>query len=56
LISPTPDKGAIAVGDKGKLPEILEAVITAVRAGELDAVMAAAKVVDPARGIKKKAA
>jgi len=56
VISPTPDKGAIAVGDKAKLPEILEAVITATRAGELDAVMAAAKAVDPARGIKRKAA
>ena len=56
VISPTPDKGAIAVGDKAKLPEILDAVITATRAGELDAVMAAAKAVDPARGIKRKAA
>jgi hypothetical protein len=51
-----PDKGAISVGDKAKLPEILEAVITATRAGELDAVMAAAKAIDPPRGIKKKAA
>ena len=56
VISPMPDKGAIAVGDKAKLPEILDAVIAAVRAGELDAVMAAAKAVDPARGVKKKAA
>ena len=56
VLSPTPDKGAIAVGDKSKLAEILEAVIGAVRAGELDAAMAAAKAVDPARGIKKKAA
>lgn len=56
VISPTPDKGAISVGDKGKLPEILEAVICAVTAGELDAAMAAAKAIDPARGIKKKAA
>jgi hypothetical protein len=56
VISPMPDKGAIAVGDKAKLPEILDAVITAVRAGELDAVMAAAKAIDPARGIKHKAA
>jgi hypothetical protein len=55
VISPTPDKGAIAVGDKSKLPEILDAVITATRTGELDAVMAAAKAVDPARGVKKKA-
>jgi len=44
------------MGDKAKLPEILDAVITATRAGELDAVMAAAKAVDPARGIKRKAA
>ena len=56
VLSPTPDKGAIAVGDKSKLPEILEAVIGAVRAGELDAAMAAAKAIDPARGIKKRAA
>jgi len=56
VISHTPDKSAIAVSDKAKLPEILDAVITATRAGELDAVMAAAKAVDPARGIKKKAA
>lgn len=56
VISPTPDKGAIAVGDKAKLPEILDAVITAVRTGELDTVMAAAKAVDPARGVKRKAA
>ncbi len=53
---PMPDKGAIAVSDKTKLPEILTALITAVRTGELDAVMAAAKAVDPARGVKKKAA
>ena len=56
VISPMPDKGAIAVGDKAKLPETLDAVITAARTGELDAVMAAAKAVDPARGVKKKAA
>ena len=56
VLSPTPDKGAIAVGDKSKLAEILDAVIGAVRAGELDAAMAAAKAIDPARGIKKKAA
>jgi hypothetical protein len=31
-------------------------VITAARAGELDAVMAATKAVDPARDVKKKAA
>ena len=56
VLSPTPDKGAIAVGDKAKLAEILDAVIGAVRAGELDAAMAAAKAIDPARGVKKKAA
>jgi hypothetical protein len=56
VLSPTPDKGAIAVGDKSKLAEILESVIGAVRAGELDAAMAAAKAIDPARGVKRKAA
>ncbi|MFM8606330.1 MAG: DUF6641 family protein [Hyphomicrobiales bacterium] len=54
VLSPTPDKGAIAVGDKAKLPEVLEAVISAVRAGELDTAMVAAKAIDPARGVKKK--
>jgi hypothetical protein len=36
-IAPTADKGAIAVGDKGKLVTVLEAVIAAVKSGELDA-------------------
>ncbi|MBW8617441.1 MAG: hypothetical protein KGO21_01915 [Hyphomicrobiales bacterium] len=56
LLSPTPDKGAIAVGDKSKLPEVVDTIIAAVRGGELDAAMAAAKAIDPARGVKKKAA
>lgn len=56
VLSPTSDKGAIAVGDKTKLPEILEAVIGGLRTGELDTAMAAAKAIDPARGVKKKAA
>ena len=56
VISPMPDKGAIAVGDKAKLPEILDAVITATRAGELDAAMTVAKAIDPERRIKKKTA
>ena len=56
VLSPTPDKGAIAVGDKGKLPDVVDMIIAAVRGGELDAAMAAAKAIDPARGVKKKAA
>lgn len=56
VLSPTPDKGAIAVGDKSKLPEVVEMIIAAVRGGELDTAMAAAKAIDPARGVKKKAA
>ena len=43
LIAPTPDKAAIAVGDKGKLTEVLDAVITAAKAGELDAAIDVAK-------------
>jgi hypothetical protein len=56
VISSALDKGTIAVGDKSRLPETLDAVIAAPRAGELHSVMAAAKAIDPARGIKKKAA
>lgn len=56
VLSPTPDKGAIAVGDKSKLPEVVDTIIAAVKGGELDAAMAAAKAIDPARGVKKKAA
>ena len=56
VLSPTPDKSAIAVGDTGKLPEVVDTIIAAVKGGELDAAMAAAKAIDPARGIKKKAA
>ena len=56
VLSPNPDKGAIAVGEKSKLPEVVDTIIAAVRGGELDAAMAAAKAIDPARGIKKKAA
>ena len=56
ILSPTPDKGAIAIGDKSKLPEVVDTIIAAVRGGELDAAMAAAKAIDPARGVKKKAA
>ena len=56
VLSPTSDKGAIAVGDKSKLPEVVDTIIAAVKGGELDAAMAAAKAIDPARGVKKKAA
>lgn len=43
IISPTPDKGAIAVGDRSMLGAVLDAVITAAKAGELDAAIEAAK-------------
>jgi hypothetical protein len=43
IISPTPDKGAIAVGDRAMLGAVLDAVITAAKAGELDAAIEAAK-------------
>ena len=54
LIAPTADKGAIAVGDKAKLATVLEAVITAVKAGELDAAIETAK--PTGRGVKRKVA
>jgi hypothetical protein len=54
LIAPTADKGAIAVGEKAKLVTVLEAVITAVKAGELDTAIDTAKGV--ARGVKRKTA
>jgi hypothetical protein len=53
-IAPTADKGAIAVGDKGKLVTVLEAVIAAVKSGELDAAIETVKGVE--RGVKRKAA
>ena len=53
-IAPTADKGAIAVGDKGKLVTVLEAVIAAVKSGELDAAIETIKGVE--RGVKRKAA
>ena len=54
LIAPTADKGAIAVGEKGKLVAVLEAVIAAVKAGELDTAIETAKGVE--RKVKRKAA
>jgi len=51
---PTADKGAIAVGDKGKLVTVLEAVIAAVKSGELDAAIETVKGAE--RGVKRKAA
>lgn len=56
VISPTPDKGAIAMGNKTNLVATLEAVIAAVNAGELDGTIEAIKAIDSERGIKKKAA
>ena len=54
ILSPTPDKGAIGVGDKSKLISVLEAVIEAAKSGELDAAIETAQ--GPKRVIKKKAA
>ena len=48
IIAPTPDRGAIAVGDRSKLADVLDAVITAAKAGELDAA------IDVAKGEEKK--
>ena len=38
-----PDKGAIAVGERSKLANVLDAVIAAAKAGELDAAIEVAK-------------
>jgi hypothetical protein len=54
ILSPTPDKGAISVGDKSKLPTVLEAVIAAAKSGELDASIETAQ--GTKRFIKRKAA
>lgn len=54
ILSPTPDKGAIGVGDKSKLPSVLEAVIAAARSGEFDTAIDMAQ--GPKREIKRKAA
>jgi hypothetical protein len=54
ILSPTPDKGAIGVGDKSKLVGVLEAVIEATRSGELDLAIETAQ--GPKRVIKRKAA
>lgn len=54
VIAPSPDKGAIAVGSRDKLADIIEAVIAAARDGELDSAIDAAKTMP--RGMKRKAA
>ena len=54
ILSPTPDKGAIGVGDKSKLVGVLEAVIEAAKSGELDSAIETAQ--GPKRVIKRKAA
>ena len=56
VISPTPDKGAIAIGNKSNLVATLMAVIEAVKDGELDAAIETVKAIDKDRGIRKKAA
>lgn len=56
IISPTPDKGAIAIGNKTNLVGTIEAVIAAAQAGELDSAMEAIKAIDKDRGIRRKAA
>ena len=43
IVAPMPDKGAIAVGDRAMLGAVLDAVITAAKAGELDAAIETAK-------------
>jgi hypothetical protein len=48
IVAPMPDRGAIAVGDRSKLADVLDAVITAAKAGELDTA------IDVAKGEEKK--
>jgi hypothetical protein len=43
VVAPMPDRGAIAVGDRSKLATVLDAVITAAKAGELDSAIEVAK-------------
>jgi hypothetical protein len=43
VVAPMPDRGAIAVGDRSKLAAVLDAVITAAKAGELDTAIEVAK-------------
>lgn len=43
IVAPMPDKAAIAVGDRSKLAEVLDAVIAAAKAGELDNAIEVAK-------------
>ena len=43
IVAPMPDKGAIAVGERSKLANVLDAVIAAAKAGELDAAIEVAK-------------
>ena len=54
IIAPTPDKGAIAVGDRAMLGAVLDAVISAAKAGELDTAIEIAKGAD--KKPKRKAA
>ena len=44
VVAPMPDRGAIAVGDMSKLATVLDAVITATEAGELDTPSRSARV------------
>lgn len=54
VLAPTPDKEAVAVGDKSKLVSVLNALIEAAKAGELDAAIDAATA--PTKTAKRKAA
>jgi hypothetical protein len=54
VVAPMPDRGAIAVGEKAKLGDVLDAVIAAAKAGELDAAIEIAKGTD--KKPKRKAA
>jgi len=54
VVAPMPDRGAIAVGDRSKLATVLDAVIVAAKAGELDTAIEVAKGED--RKPKRKAA
>ena len=56
VISPSPDRAAIAVGRKDNLAATLEAVISATQAGEFDTAIEAVKAINRDRIVKRKAA
>lgn len=58
IISPSPDKGAIAIaiGNKINFVGTIEAVIAAAQSGELDNAIKSKKAIDKDSGIRRKVA